>query len=100
MNSCISNQSKYEEYMDQFEPKEKIQKWLLYVSMAVFLFVMMVIILVMLSSCQYLPQVADDIKEIANNDAITVKVDKDSFQKETDVHVVVDVVNKEIENAP
>jgi hypothetical protein len=56
----------------------------------------LVIVATMLSSCQYLPQVADDIEKIANNDAIIVKVDKDAFQKDTDVDVSVSVKNKDI----
>lgn len=49
----------------------------------------------MLSSCQYLPAIAEDIKEIANDDAITIKCDKDCFSKSTDVRVSVEVINKD-----
>lgn len=42
-----------------------------------------------------MPQVADDIEKIADNDAITIKCDKDALNQNTDVHIIVDVVNKE-----
>lgn len=54
-----------------------------------------VVFLFCLCGCQYLPNVADDITEIANNDAITIKCDKDCFQRETDVTVSVQIKNKE-----
>lgn len=49
----------------------------------------------MLTGCQYLPDIAKTVDDIATDDAISVYVDKDAFQKETDVHVKVDIVNKE-----
>ena len=48
-----------------------------------------------LYACSGMPQIADDIEKIADNDAITLKVDKDAFARETDVHIIIDVVNKE-----
>ena len=48
-----------------------------------------------LSSCTALPQMFDSVEKIATDDAITVKVDKDAFQKDTDVKVHVEVTNKE-----
>lgn len=48
-----------------------------------------------LSSCTSLPQMFDTVEKIATDDAITVKVDKDAFQKDTDVKVHVEVTNKE-----
>lgn len=56
--------------------------------------------LIFLSSCQYLPQVCDDIEKIADNDAVTIKCDKDCFQKDTDVEVSVKVLNKAREIDP
>lgn len=50
---------------------------------------------IFLSSCQYLPQVMDNIEKIADNDAIIIKCDKDAFQKQTDVKITVDVINKD-----
>ena len=48
-----------------------------------------------LSSCQYLPEVVDDIEKIADNDAIIIKCDKDCFSKSTDLKVSVEVINKD-----
>ncbi len=48
-----------------------------------------------LYACSGMPQVADDIEKIADNDAITIKCDKDALNQNTDVHIIVDVVNKE-----
>lgn len=56
---------------------------------------LLLISILFLYSCAALEPVSDDIKEIANNDAVTVKVDRDSFQKDTDVHVSVDILNKD-----
>jgi len=35
----------------------------------------------------------DDVEKIADNDAIVIKVDKDAFHDDTNVHVNIDVVN-------
>jgi len=53
------------------------------------------IVVVALSSCSMLPQISSDIEKIANNDAVTIKCDKDCFQKDTDVSVVVEIKNKD-----
>jgi len=41
------------------------------------------------------PEFFKTADDILTNDAITVQVDKDAFQKDTDVRVNVEVVNKE-----
>lgn len=46
-----------------------------------------------LNSCAGFQGVADDVEKVLNNDAITVKVDKDAFDKNTNVRVQVDVQN-------
>jgi hypothetical protein len=46
-------------------------------------------------SCAGFTPMMEDVKEIANNDAITIKCDRDTFQKNTDLHLVLDVVNKD-----
>jgi hypothetical protein len=45
----------------------------------------------LLYGCAALPELAHTVENIANDDAITVKVDKDAFQKSTDVEVSVKV---------
>lgn len=53
-------------------------------------------ILIFLNSCAaMMPDMFKTLDDIATDDAITVKVDRDAFKKDTDVHVLVDVVNKD-----
>lgn len=62
------------------------------------LFVLLIVVIGMffLSSCQYLPQVADDLKDIETQDAVELTITKEAFGKETDIHATIDVVNKEV----
>lgn len=46
---------------------------------------------IVLCGCAALPELAHTVENIANDDAITIKVDKDAFQKSTDVEVSVKV---------
>ncbi len=48
-----------------------------------------------LAGCGAMPEFFKTIDDIATNDAITVEVDKDAIKKDTDVHIIVDVVNKD-----
>ena len=54
------------------------------------------IMLTFLTSCSSLMPLADDVEKMVDNDAITIKVDKDAIQRDTDVTVNVQVTNKEI----
>lgn len=47
------------------------------------------------TSCAALPQLASSMEAIATDDAIKISVDKDAFQKSTDVKVTVEVINKD-----
>lgn len=49
----------------------------------------------LLTACGAWPQAFQTLDDIATDDAIKVYVDKDAFKKDTDVHVVVDVINKD-----
>jgi hypothetical protein len=49
--------------------------------------------------CQYLPQVAQDIEELATDTAIKIEVSRETFQKETDLSITIKVQNKD-EQAP
>jgi hypothetical protein len=49
--------------------------------------------MLMVGSCSPIQPIADDIEKIVDNDAITIKVDKDSFQKDTDVKIDIEVSN-------
>ncbi len=46
-------------------------------------------------ACQYLPQVAQDIEDIATDTAIKIEVSKETFQKETDLEISINVQNKD-----
>lgn len=51
-------------------------------------------IALLFTSCSAMPQLFHTIDDIATDDAITVKVDKDAFSEETDVTVNVYIKNK------
>jgi len=53
-------------------------------------------VIFLFTGCTALPGMFDDIEKIADNDAITIKVDKDALQQNTDVKVTIDVLNKDI----
>jgi hypothetical protein len=51
----------------------------------------------LLSGCSaMMPEMFKTIDDIATDDCITVKVDRDAFKQKVDVHVLVDVINKEV----
>lgn len=47
-----------------------------------------------MTSCQYFPQFADAIEDIATDEAIIIEIDRAAFQKETDIDINVIVKNK------
>ena len=59
------------------------------------LLISLMFISVYLSACQYLPQVAQDIEDIATDTAIKIEVSKETFKKETDLQINVNVQNKD-----
>jgi hypothetical protein len=48
-----------------------------------------------ITGCQYLPQVAQDIENIATDTAIRVEVSRETFLKETDLEININVQNKD-----
>jgi hypothetical protein len=48
----------------------------------------------LLTSCSEVPAIAKSVESIATDDAIVLKVDRDAIKKDTDVHILIDVVNK------
>lgn len=47
-------------------------------------------------SCQYLPHFMDDVEKIADNDAVTIKCDKDCFNpRGTDLDISISIKNKD-----
>lgn len=56
---------------------------------------------IMLTGCSaMMPDMFKTIDDIATDDAITVQVDRDAIKKDTDVHIIVDVLNKDVPPAP
>ncbi len=48
-----------------------------------------------LTSCQYLPDISKDIENIATDTAIKVEVSRETFMKETDLEININVKNKD-----
>lgn len=61
---------------------------------------LVLISILFMHSCASLAPVSEDIKEILNNDAVTVKVDKDAFMYNSNVSVKVEVENHEVKPSP
>lgn len=55
--------------------------------------------LLSLYGCTAIPELYKTVDDIATDDAITIKVDRDAFQRDTDVSVSVEVRNKDIKEA-
>lgn len=51
--------------------------------------------MIYLSGCTALPQLFQAAEDIANDTAIKVEISRETFQKETDLHISVDVQNKD-----
>lgn len=49
----------------------------------------------LLSACNALPQLYQTAEDIADDTAIKVEVSRETFQKETDLNIQVNVQNKE-----
>lgn len=57
--------------------------------------IMIITMTMMLSGCASMPELFKTVDDIATDDCVTIKVDRDAFKKDTDVHIVLDVVNKD-----
>jgi starvation-inducible outer membrane lipoprotein len=51
--------------------------------------------ILMLTSCQYIPEMAEDIESIENDTAIRVEVSRETIQKQTDLGIIINVQNKD-----
>jgi hypothetical protein len=52
--------------------------------------------LIFLTSCaEMMPGLVKAVEDIETDTAIKVEVDKEALQKDTDIHIMVDVVNKD-----
>jgi hypothetical protein len=48
-----------------------------------------------LSSCQYVPDMAKDIESIETDTAIRIEVSRETLQKDTDLDISINVHNKD-----
>jgi len=51
--------------------------------------------MVTLTGCAALPQFFQAAEDIADDTAIKIEVSRETFQKETDLHITIDVQNKD-----
>jgi hypothetical protein len=52
-------------------------------------------LLPLVASCQYLPQLSQEVEDISTDRAIKLEVSKETFQKETDLEITIAVQNKD-----
>ncbi len=52
-------------------------------------------LLALVGSCSPIQPIADDIEKIADDNILTIKVEKEALQKDTDVKINVEVINKD-----
>jgi hypothetical protein len=52
------------------------------------------LILPLLTSCQYLPELGKDLESIATDTAIKVEISRETFKKETDLDITINVQNQ------
>lgn len=46
--------------------------------------------------CNYVPEMAKTIDDIETQQAVNFTIDREVFQKETDIHLTLDVLNKDV----
>lgn len=55
----------------------------------------LIILFSFLTSCSSMDPFFKTVDDIATDDCIIIKVDRDAFKKDTDVKIMVDVLNKD-----
>ena len=50
---------------------------------------------ILLTGCTTLPQLYQSLEEMATDDGIYLTIDKDAFQRDKDISVIVDIKNKD-----
>lgn len=74
------------------EPNESAAMRILIISTSgIILVIISLLFMIFLSSCQYLPQVSDDIEHILTDDAICVTVSREAISDEKNIDVNVSV---------
>ena len=76
-------------------PEEIRIRKIIYSSFLILVFLVFLFFLLFLSSCQYIPDMAKDIDDIATDTAIKIEVSRETFQKDTDLDISVQVNNKD-----
>ena len=56
---------------------------------------LLLLLLLSLSGCQYIPDMAKDIESMETDTAIKVEISRETFQKETDLEININVQNKD-----
>ena len=54
------------------------------------------LITLLTSSCTAMPEMFQTIDNIATDGVIQVQIDKEAFQKDTNIHVNVDILNRDV----
>lgn len=49
--------------------------------------------LALLTGCQYLPQIAQDVEDIANDDVLRIEMSKGAIHPKSEIHLMLDVTN-------
>jgi hypothetical protein len=81
--------------MDNQEPQEVGVKHFIYFSLLFIVFFIITCGLIFLCSCQYIPDIAKDVDDIATDTAIKIEVSRETFLKDTDLDLSVKVNNKD-----
>jgi len=55
----------------------------------------LLLLLILLGGCQFIPEMAKDVESIETDTAIRIEVSRETFQKETDLQINVNVQNKD-----
>lgn len=54
------------------------------------------ILSVILASCQYTPEIAKALEDVETDTAIKIEVSRETVQKDTDVSICIDILNKNV----
>lgn len=76
-------------------PEEIRIRKVIYSSFLILIAFVFLFFLFFLSGCQYIPDVAKDVDDIATDTAIKIEVSRETFQKDTDLDISVQVNNKD-----
>jgi hypothetical protein len=81
--------------MHSRDPEEKLVKRAIYFFFTLSVIFILSIGLTFFCACQSIPKIADDIDSIATDTAIKIEISRETFQKDTDLGISVQVNNKD-----